>query len=80
MLPVGRFEPAIDAHGGDITIGAADGAIARGRERMGESGPGDEAAGGAEDAAGFGVVDREGRDLIVAGVGVRESLRSAATY
>jgi len=36
---------------------------------MGEAGPGDEAAGGAEDATGFGAVDLEGHDFIVAGRG-----------
>jgi hypothetical protein len=46
VVPVGRFEGAIDAQGGDVTIGAAEGAVAGGREEMGEAGLGDEAAGG----------------------------------
>jgi hypothetical protein len=40
--------------------GAAEGAVAGRREGMGEPGLGYEAAGDAQDAAGFGVADREG--------------------
>jgi len=47
---------------------------------MGEPGLGDEAAGGAQDAAGFGVVDLEGRGFIVAGVGARDSFRQAEFF
>jgi hypothetical protein len=46
---------------------------------MREAGLGDEAAGGAQDAAGFGVVDLEGHGFIVAGVGAGDSSRSAVT-
>ena len=58
-VPVIRFESAIDAHGGDVTVGAAEGAIAGGREGVGESGLADEAGGGGEDAAGGCFVDGE---------------------
>jgi hypothetical protein len=44
---------------------------------MGEPGLGDEAAGGAQDAAGFGVADREGHSFYCSGAGGRNSSRNA---
>ena len=68
ILPVLRFEPAIDAHGGDIAVGAGEGAMARRREGMGESGLGDEPRGSAQDAAGLRLINGEPRISIVVAV------------
>lgn len=57
--PVIRFESAIDAHGGDIAVGAPEGTIARRGEGVSEAGLADEAGGGGEDGAGGGLVDGE---------------------
>src|ERR1022692_3158877 len=59
MVPVVRFQPAVDAHGGDVTIGASERAVARRRERVREARLGDEARGGGENAGGLGAVDLE---------------------
>src|SRR5665213_3513216 len=50
-LPVLRLQPALNAHGGHVTIGAAERAIARGRERVRKPRLGDEAGGGAQDGS-----------------------------
>jgi len=38
VVPVVVFETGLDAHGGDVAIGAAEGAVAGGGERVGEAG------------------------------------------
>src|SRR5579862_5116303 len=53
MPPVIRLQSAVDAHGWNVAIRAAERAIARGRQRVRKSGLRDEARGPAENAPGF---------------------------
>src|SRR2546422_758573 len=48
--PVLRLQPAVDAERRHIAVGAGEGAVPRGSERVRESGFGDEPGGRAEDA------------------------------
>ena len=48
--PVLRLRSAIDTHGGDVAVGAAESAVSRRSKRMREPGFGDESGGGRENS------------------------------
>src|SRR5579863_3129911 len=59
VVPVFGLESAVESHGGDITIGEAEGAVSRRRQRVGETSLRDEAGGGGENATGVRVANRK---------------------